>query len=94
MIKKLVDFRLIAPKIMIATDPESGQDYIIGWCGNGPYSHYTLSNADNREIGQYVFIPPHGRAKEHDSLYWLIYDAEMRLVYCVKSGDNYVLPEN
>jgi hypothetical protein len=39
---------------LVGTD-NTGMNWEIRWCGNGAYSHWTLSPVSNREIGYYVY---------------------------------------
>jgi hypothetical protein len=74
---KLLVFRMDG-ELFVGTDPVDGVDYRIGWCGNGSYSHYTLSSANDPEMGWYVYVD------EKDELYRAIYAAERRLVFKVE----------
>jgi hypothetical protein len=88
---EILEFRCEG-KTLHASDPATGTDYRVYWCGNGQYSHYGLDETGSPGVGWYVYV------NDKDPLYRAIRDAEMRLIYkavpCEKCRTNYVSPEH
>src|SRR6478609_11570449 len=82
------DFRYFPGQIesqpgLFATDPETGVEYRIDWCGNGPHSHYCLSiikDSGEATGGWYVYIH-----QPVEPLFREIYLKEMELIYKEKN---------
>ncbi len=72
---KQLEFRL-ENKTLMGFDPETGQDYVISYCGNGSYSHYWVRISDNHDEQLYVY--------HYSDLYESIRQAELWFVFGVK----------